>query len=217
VSISRGTKKTHIIITAGPTLEYIDPVRVITNRSTGVMGYEIAEEALRMGYKVTLITGPTHIKKPAKARVIHVETAEDMKKKVLMSVQRADILIMAAAVSDFYVEHKKNKKIKRKNGITLKLKKTPDILALVPKGKLKAKVGFALESSNLLENSRKKLISKGLDLIVANKVDDRKNPFGKGLKDFVIIGRNKHPLYIRKKSKKYVARAILDTVKKSVL
>jgi len=207
----------HLIITAGPTYEPIDPIRVITNRSTGLMGYEIALEAVRRGYHVTLIKGPCGIKPIAGVETIGVESAADMEKAIKKSAKKNSCLIMAAAVSDYKVKAKARKKIKGFSGITLHLVRNKDILASVKKADIGKKIGFALETENLIENARKKLIEKGLDLIVANKSGKKNVPFGSGRKDFVFLERSTAVRYYRKATKKQVASALLDTLKNRVL
>jgi len=210
-------KKSHLVITAGPTIEPIDPVRVITNRSTGLMGYEIAKEALRRNYKVTLITGPTDIVPPRKAKVIPVKTARDMKKAVLEETKNANAIIMAAAVSDFRVKKRHLEKVKKDKTIKLDLVKNPDILKAITRRNIKAKIGFALESSQLLKNARKKLRDKNMTLIVANKVGKKSTPFGEGKKDFIILEKGKKPIYFKDSTKKRIAGAILGAMKKHIV
>ena len=210
-------KKLHFVITAGPTAEPIDPVRIITNRSTGIMGYEIALEALKRKHRVTLISGPVCLEAPKKAKVIHVETAAQMKKAVDKAVKGADCLIMAAAVADFRVEKAFEKKIKKKKELILKLKQNPDILGSVKKGTLKAKVGFALETDGLVRNAEKKMAAKGLDMVIANKVCYNNDPFGNGKKGFTVILKGGKRVFLNNLSKRQAACAILDTLKNSVL
>ena len=181
------------------------------------MGYEIAKEAIKRHYKVTLITGPTSIEPPLKAKIIRIETAKEMEGAVLREIKKADCLIMAAAVSDFRVKATRRHKIKKEKTLMLKLVKNKDILKSISRCKLKAKVGFALESNNLFKNARQKLIKKDLDLIIANKVDKQNAPFGKGKKDFILVKRKGNPLYLRNKTKREVSCAILDILKKSML
>jgi phosphopantothenoylcysteine decarboxylase/phosphopantothenate--cysteine ligase len=160
-----------ILITAGGTREYIDPVRFLSNASSGRMGYALARAAIRAGRKVTLITAPTALKPPAQAKVIPVVSSEDMFKAVRAEFARCGCLIMAAAVSDYTPVKKEKGKIKKGKGIfTLRLKPTQDILAWAGRHKRKGQilVGFALEDKNLKKNAERKLNDKNLDLIVAN-------------------------------------------------
>lgn len=161
----------NILITAGGTREYIDPVRFISNASSGRMGYTLARAAIRAGHRVTLITAPTSLNPPAKAKVISVITGDDMFKAVRAEFKKFDCLIMAAAVADYKPIKKEKGKIKKGKGIfTLQLKSTQDILAWAGRHKKKGQilVGFALEGKNLKKNAEQKLQIKNLDMIVAN-------------------------------------------------
>jgi phosphopantothenoylcysteine decarboxylase / phosphopantothenate---cysteine ligase len=160
-----------VLITAGGTREPIDPVRYIGNRSSGKMGYALAEAALRRGAKVILISAPTALKPPSAAEFIPVQTAAEMRNAVLARLESATIVIKAAAVADFTVRSASDQKIKRKGPVTLELEPTPDILAEVAAKKdARIVIGFAAETDNGLENARKKLESKSLDAIVLNDV-----------------------------------------------
>lgn len=160
-----------VLITAGPTREPIDPVRYIGNRSSGKMGYALAEAALRRGAKVVLISGPTALKPPATAETVQVQTAAEMREAVNAYVERATIVIKAAAVADFTVRRAADEKIKRKGPLTLELEPTADILAEIGAKKgSRIVVGFAAETNDGLANARKKLESKSLDAIVLNDV-----------------------------------------------
>ena len=160
-----------ILVTAGPTREPIDPVRYIGNRSSGKMGYALAEAALRRGAKVILISGPTAIKPPASAEVVQVQTAAEMRDAVHASLERATMVIKAAAVADFTVRQAAGEKIKRKGPMALELEPTVDILAEIGAKKgSRIVIGFAAETTNVLANARKKLESKSLDAIVLNDV-----------------------------------------------
>ncbi|MFI5106464.1 MAG: bifunctional phosphopantothenoylcysteine decarboxylase/phosphopantothenate--cysteine ligase CoaBC, partial [Terriglobales bacterium] len=160
-----------VLVTAGGTREPIDPVRYIGNRSSGKMGYALAEAALRRGAKVILISGPTALKPPSAAEFVPVQTAKEMHEAVLAHLDRASIVIKAAAVADFTVRNAADQKIKRKGPVTLELEPTADILAEVGARKgPRIVVGFAAETQDTLENARKKLESKSLDAIVLNDV-----------------------------------------------
>ena len=160
-----------VLVTAGPTREPIDPVRYIGNRSSGKMGYAVAEAALRRGAKVILISGPTALTPPGGAEVIRVETASEMRDAVLGNLRRATIAIKAAAVADFTPKQKAEQKIKRKGPMTLELEPTFDILAeLARLRQAQILVGFAAETHNALENARKKMRDKQVDAIVVNDV-----------------------------------------------
>ena len=169
----RGRK---VVVTAGGTQEPLDPVRAITNRSTGKQGFALAQAALDLGAQVTLISGPTHLVTPIGSQREDVHTSEEMLEKVLIATQQADVLIMAAAVADFKPKDTAAHKIKKEGGIPeIKLEATPDILGAVAELKEKTNfpritVGFAAESQDLLKNARAKLERKRLDLIVANDI-----------------------------------------------
>jgi phosphopantothenoylcysteine decarboxylase / phosphopantothenate---cysteine ligase len=160
-----------VLVTAGPTREPIDPVRYIGNRSSGKMGYAVAEAALRRGAKVILISGPTMLKPPSAAEFVQVQTARQMRDAVMGALDGATVVIKTAAVADFTARHASDQKIKRKGPITLELEPTPDILAEIATRKgQRIVVGFAAETQDTLENARKKLESKSLDAIVVNDV-----------------------------------------------
>jgi phosphopantothenoylcysteine decarboxylase/phosphopantothenate--cysteine ligase len=160
-----------VLVTAGGTREPIDPVRYIGNRSSGKMGYALAEAALRRGAKVVLISGPTALKPPSTAETIQVQTAAEMREAVNAHFQNATIVIKAAAVADFTVRRAADEKIKRKGPLTLELEPTADILAEIGARKgSRIVVGFAAETNDVLANARKKLESKALDAIVLNDV-----------------------------------------------
>ena len=160
-----------VLITAGPTRERIDPVRYLTNRSSGRMGYALAEAALRRGARVLLISGPTSIATPATAEVTRIESAEEMRNAVLRLLPEATIVIKTAAVSDFRPKAAAEQKIKRKGPMNLALEPTADILKEISAHKTtQIVVGFAAETENVLENARQKLVSKNLDAVVVNDV-----------------------------------------------
>ena len=160
-----------ILITAGPTREKIDPVRYLTNRSSGRMGYALAEAALRRGARVLLISGPTSITPPGAAEVTRVESTDQMRDAVMNLLPQASIVIKTAAVADYRPKSASGQKIKRKGPMTLELEATPDILKeLSSRKKSQIIVGFAAETENVLENARQKLVSKNLDAIVVNDV-----------------------------------------------
>jgi len=170
-----------VIVTAGGTQEPLDPVRLITNRSSGRQGYAIAQAALDAGAHVTLITTPTHLTPPVGANIVNVETAQQMQDRVLTEIADGDALIMAAAVADFRPKTQAKDKIKKEGGIPqIELEATDDILKTVYNHRLGQKrerpltvVGFAAESRDLLENAAVKLKSKGLDFIAANDISAR--------------------------------------------
>jgi phosphopantothenoylcysteine decarboxylase/phosphopantothenate--cysteine ligase len=160
-----------VLITAGPTREKIDPVRYLTNRSSGRMGYALAEVALRRGARVLLVSGPTALTPPGAAELTRVESAEEMRNAVLELLPHATIVIKTAAVSDYRPKVTARQKIKRKGPMTLELEATPDILKEISLRKQsQIVVGFAAETENVLENARQKLAAKHLDAIVVNDV-----------------------------------------------
>jgi phosphopantothenoylcysteine decarboxylase/phosphopantothenate--cysteine ligase len=161
----------HVLITAGPTYEDLDPVRFIGNRSSGRMGYALASQALRRGASVTLVSGPVHLPEPRGADVVRVRSAREMHEAVMQRFKETDVVIMAAAVADYRPEHREPHKIKKGGNLQLALVRNPDILADV--GAKRAQrpavlVGFALETENLEQAARGKLERKAADLIVAN-------------------------------------------------
>jgi phosphopantothenoylcysteine decarboxylase/phosphopantothenate--cysteine ligase len=201
----------HIVVTAGGTQEPIDPVRYISNRSSGKMGYALAEAARDRGAKVTLVTAPASFPEPVGVDVVKVGTAQEMLRAVEKVTRRANALVMAAAVADYRpIEAAKDKIKKGEAELTLKLECTPDILGSV-KGNF-IKVGFAAESSNLVKNAKQKLQQKGLDFIVANDITASDSGFGTDTNRVTIIdGKGKIdslPLL----TKREVAERILDKV-----
>jgi len=200
-----------IVVTAGGTQEPIDPVRYISNRSSGKMGYALAEAARDRGAKVTLITAPASLPEPAGVDVIRANTAQEMYQAVENAVRKADALIMAAAVADYSPQRTAKEKIKKGSaGLTLRLEATPDILSSV-KGNF-VKVGFAAESSNLVENASKKLKQKGLDLIVANDITASDSGFGADTNRVTMIDRKGKIEYLPLLPKREVADKVLDKV-----
>ncbi|MHC5120604.1 MAG: phosphopantothenoylcysteine decarboxylase domain-containing protein, partial [Planctomycetota bacterium] len=169
--VTMAKTKLNILITAGGTREFIDPVRFIANASTGRMGYALARAAIKAGHTVTLITAPTTLRPPKEAAVVNVVTSDEMFKAVKGQFEKCDCLIMAAAVSDYKPAASSTTKIKKEQALlTLDLKPTRDILKWAGRNKTKGQtvVGFALEDTDILTNAEKKLKSKRLDMIVAN-------------------------------------------------
>jgi phosphopantothenoylcysteine decarboxylase/phosphopantothenate--cysteine ligase len=203
-----------VLVTAGPTREPVDPVRYLGNRSSGKMGYAIAEAAVRRGAKVILISGPTALKPPANVELVPVQTARQMHDAVLSALDRATVIIKAAAVADFTVRQPAEQKIKRKGPITLELEPTPDILAEVGARKgSRIVVGFAAETHDTLENARKKLESKSLDAIVLNDVSQPGIGFDSE-RNAVTILTHSGAQNVPENSKWEVAHRVLDTVVK---
>ena len=203
-----------VLITAGPTREPIDPVRFIGNRSSGKMGYALAEAALRRGGNVILVSGPTALHAPAGAEVIHVETAEAMRQAVLKRLPEASVVIKAAAVADYRPKQKSEKKIKRSGELALELEPTADILAEVArKRESQIIIGFAAETDNVLENARKKLNAKSVDAIVVNDVS-RKGIGMDSDRNAVTILTADQTIEVPESTKWDVAHRVLDTVLK---
>jgi len=201
----------HIVVTAGGTQEPIDPVRYISNRSSGKMGYALAEAASDRGAKVTLVTAPTSLPEPAGVDVIKVNTAQEMRQAVEKVTPQADALVMAAAVADYRPTKAAKDKIKKgEAGLTLKLECTPDILGSV-KGNF-IKVGFAAESNNLVKNAKQKLQQKGLDFIVANDIKASDSGFGADTNRVTIIDREGKVDSLPLMPKREVADKVLDRV-----
>ena len=160
-----------VLITAGPTREKLDLVRYLTNRSSGRMGYALAEAALRRGARVLLVSGPTALKPPSAAEVTWVESASQMLEAVLRLLPQASVVIKAAAVADYTIGNPPDEKIKRTGRMTLELDPTTDILTEIARRKTsQIVIGFAAETQNIIENARKKLVAKSLDAIVVNDV-----------------------------------------------
>jgi phosphopantothenoylcysteine decarboxylase/phosphopantothenate--cysteine ligase len=199
-----------IVVTAGGTREPVDPVRYIGNRSSGKMGYALAEAARDRGAKVRLITTAS-LPPPAGIEVIPVETALQMKQAVAGAVKDADALIMAAAVADYQAESVAKAKIKKKTpSLTLELVRTPDILAEI-KGDF-LKVGFAAESENIVANARQKLKEKSLDLIIANDITAKDSGFGSDTNKVTLIDKSGKTESLPLMSKQEVADRVLDRV-----
>lgn len=207
-------KPLNILVTAGATREPIDPVRFITNHSTGTMGYAVAKRAQNAGHKVTLITGPTHLKYPRGIKRIAVTTAQEMFNTVKACFKRADCIVMTAAVSDFRPEKYCASKIKRSSKMcVLKLKKNPDILSWLGRRKGdKLLIGFCMETSNLTDNAQKKMHQKKTDLIVANKVDAGQGAFGPGITTASILGPKEQKIELKDVSKQKIARILLEKI-----
>lgn len=208
-------KPIRIIITAGPTIEPIDPVRFISNRSTGYMGYKIAEVAARRRHSVMLISGPTALKPPKVKKFISIKTSDDLFNVLKKEIGYADCLIMCAAVADFRPKKIARKKIKRGKKLLLYLVQNKDIVAVISRHKKdKLFIGFSLETGNLIRNAYKKLKVKNLDLIVANSLSKRHNPFGDNELSVSIIEKSGHRIYIKGKSKTYIAQVLLDKIER---
>jgi phosphopantothenoylcysteine decarboxylase/phosphopantothenate--cysteine ligase len=201
-----------VLITAGPTRERIDPVRYLTNRSSGRMGYAFAEAALRRGARVLLVSGPTSLTPPGAAEVTRVESTEEMREAVLKLLPQASVVIKTAAVSDYRPRAEASQKIKRQGPMNLELEATPDILKELSLAKgAQMVVGFAAETENVLENARQKLVSKNLDAIVVNDVSREGVGFDSDRNAVTIISRDE-VIEVPETTKWEVAQRVLDHV-----
>ena len=201
-----------ILITAGPTREKIDPVRYLTNRSSGRMGYALAEGALRGGARVMLVTGPTALTPPGAAEVTRVESAEEMRQAVLKLLPQATIVIKTAAVADYRPKSAQSQKIKRTGPMNLELEPTADILGEIARHKQsQIVIGFAAETQNALENARKKLASKSLDAIVVNDVSREGVGFDSDRNAVTIITQS-DVIEVPETTKWEVAQRVLDQI-----
>lgn len=201
-----------VLVTAGPTVEKIDPVRYITNHSSGKMGYAVAEIASKRGADVTLISGPVHIEPPAFVKIVNIQSADDMYNAVMDNLSDCDILVKAAAVADYTVPDVSDEKIKKKDDdLSLALSRTKDILKAVGERKTDRQIvcGFSMETSNLIENSKKKLVSKNCDMIIANNLKDDGAGFGVDTNKVTIITENNADS-LDVMTKKETAEKILD-------
>ena len=205
-----------VLISAGPTIAPIDPVRYITNRSTGKMGYSIAKEAKDRGAEVVLVSGPTNLNPPKDVKIINIKTNEEMKNEIFKYFDWADIVIKSAAVADYKPKEYSTEKIKKGEGdLNLSLTRDKDILKSL--GEIKTHqvlVGFAAESNDVLKNADKKLKNKNLDFIVANDITASDTGFGSDDNKVVILSKNNEKLELEKMSKIEVASNIFDMILK---
>ncbi len=204
----------HALVTAGPTQEPIDPVRVLTNHSTGTMGFALATDLVRRGAKVTLVTGPTLLNTPDGVRRIDITTGTEMQEAVLAH-KDADFIFMAAAVADYAPKETHPSKIKKQaDHLTLRLHRTSDILAQLGKRRRNGQVlvGFAMETENGLVNARKKLAEKNLDWIVLNNLNEEGAGFGTGTNRVTLIAKDGSSFPLEIMSKQDVATALLDRI-----
>jgi phosphopantothenoylcysteine decarboxylase/phosphopantothenate--cysteine ligase len=203
-----------VLVTAGPTQEPIDPVRYITNHSSGKMGYAIAHAAMLRGAQVTLVSGPTALKYPPLVRTIPVVTAQDMYEAVTAEASQADIIIKAAAVADYTPAETADNKIKKTDGdMSISLKRTQDILGYLGTHRKPGQFlcGFSMETQNMLENSRKKLHKKNLDMVVANNVKDEGAGF-QGNTNVITLITEDTVTQLPLMDKEEAAHAILDRI-----
>lgn len=205
-----------VLITAGPTEEPLDAVRFISNRSSGKMGYALAEAALERGARVILVTGPVHLTAPHRAEVVHVKTALEMRQAVMDRLEEATIIVKAAAVADYHRLNPPQQKVKKTAArLSLELDPTPDILAEV--GRIKGDrmlVGFAAETENLIEEARRKLKSKNCDMVVANLVSQDGVGFDSDENEVVLVLRTGETIPLPKAAKTEIAGRILDEMTK---
>lgn len=207
-----------VLVTAGPTREYIDPVRFISNPSSGKMGYFIAEEASKRGAKVILISGTTQIPSPQDVDFISVTTTSEMKEKVLEHFSLCDILFMAAAPSDFRPSKKEKEKIKRLDGsFKIELKPTDDILMEVSKLKKKNQIicAFAAETNNHIQNAKNKLLKKSVDFIALNDVSKKDCGFESDLNELILIDSKFNTFNLGRDSKLILASKLIDKIIKN--
>ncbi|MDA8783610.1 bifunctional phosphopantothenoylcysteine decarboxylase/phosphopantothenate--cysteine ligase CoaBC [Candidatus Pelagibacter bacterium] len=207
-------KKLKALVTAGPTNEYIDPVRFITNKSSGKQGYEIAKSLSKRGFDTTLISGPTNLKIDHDVKLIEVETAD----KMFMETQKnlpADVAVFSAAVADFKVNKKYKNKIKKQDSLNLNLEKNVDILSYVSNHnsmRPELVIGFAAETDNVENNAEKKLNNKNCDWIVANDVSNKKIGFSSDFNEVTIYYRDKNKEKLSYKKKSEISDEIVDRI-----
>ena len=214
IAREKDMKGLRVLVTAGPTQESIDPVRYITNHSTGKMGYAIAKRAMLRGADVTLISGPVALNPVPFVKMVSVVTAQDMFEAVSNSFSEQDILIKSAAVADYRPAVVSDEKVKKKDGdMAIALERTTDILGHVGENKKPEQIicGFSMETQNMLENSRKKLKKKHLDLIVANNLKEKGAGFGTDTNRVTLISE-KEEKSLELMSKEEVADEILDYI-----
>ncbi|MDV4151224.1 bifunctional phosphopantothenoylcysteine decarboxylase/phosphopantothenate--cysteine ligase CoaBC [Clostridium sp. AL.422] len=204
----------NVLISAGPTHSNIDPVRFLTNRSTGKMGYFLAEEARDRGANVVLVSGPTNLTPPQGIKVINITTNEEMKNAILDNYKSSDIVIKSAAVADYKIKNYSNKKIKKGDeDLVLTFVRDNDILKILgEKKEHQILVGFAAESNDVVENAKKKLIKKNLDFIVANDITSSDTGFASDDNKVIIISKDGEEIYLDKMSKRKVASKIFETI-----
>ena len=218
LGLRRDFESQTVVVTAGPTREDLDPVRFLTNRSSGKMGYALAEAAARRGAHVVLVSGPTDLSAPEGVDWVPVRSTEEMRHAVRERAAEANVVIMAAAVADYRPAAAQSHKLKRGDaGLTLELEPTPDILAELGRDAIQQRgqrvlVGFAAETDNLAENARGKLARKGADMIVANDVTQEGAGFDTDTNIVTIFLRDGRELPLPKLTKFEVANHILDRV-----
>lgn len=214
IACEKDMKGMKVVVTAGPTREAIDPVRFITNHSTGKMGYALAKRAMLRGADVTLVSGPVNLNPVPFVHMVPVVTAQDMFQAVKDNLSELDILIKAAAVADYRPSEVSDEKVKKKDGdMSISLERTQDILQYVGENRREDQTicGFSMETQNMLENSRKKLERKNLDMIIANNLKEKGAGFGTDTNRVTIISKEKE-VELGLLSKEEVADEILNTI-----
>jgi phosphopantothenoylcysteine decarboxylase / phosphopantothenate---cysteine ligase len=205
-----------VLITAGPTEEPLDPVRFISNRSSGKMGYALAQAAAQRGGRVILVSGPVQLQEPAGVQVIHVRTAVEMRNAVMEHLAEASIIVKSAAVADYHLSRVPQHKVKKTSArMTLDLDPTPDILAeLGQKKGDRLLIGFAAETENLTDSARQKLKTKNCDMVVANLVNQEGTGFESDQNEVVLVLRTGETIPIARAPKREIADRIFDQVTK---
>jgi phosphopantothenoylcysteine decarboxylase/phosphopantothenate--cysteine ligase len=203
-----------VLITAGPTQEPLDPVRFISNRSSGKMGYALAEAAVARGAEVILVAGPVDLPDPPGVTVVHVQTAVEMRAAVMANLAKSTIIVKAAAVADYHVSQVPQRKIKKTaTRMSLELDPTHDILAELGQRKGdRLLIGFAAETENLVEEARRKLESKNCDMVVANLVGQEGTGFESDENEVILVPRAGENIPLRRSPKREIAERIFDQV-----
>jgi phosphopantothenoylcysteine decarboxylase/phosphopantothenate--cysteine ligase len=212
VNVRRDLEGETVIVTAGPTQEPLDPVRYISNRSSGKMGYAIAEAAVARGANVILISGPVNLNEPPGLTVLRVKTAREMRGAVMDNLAKASIVVKAAAVADYHLSSVPDQKLKKTaTRFSLELDPTPDILAEVGQNKTdQFLIGFAAETQNLVEEARRKLKTKNCDMVVGNLVNRENLGFESDDNEVVLVAKTGDPVYLARASKRRIADQIFD-------
>ena len=212
MNVRRDLEGETVIVTAGPTQEPLDPVRYISNRSSGKMGYAIAEAAAARGAKVILISGPVNINAPSGVTLVRVKTALEMREAVMRNLSQSSIVVKAAAVADYHLNNVPDQKVKKTaTRFSLELDPTPDILAEVGEKKTdQLLIGFAAETQNLIEEARRKLKTKNCDMVVGNLVNRENLGFEADENEAVLVTRKGDPVHLARAPKREIADQIFD-------
>lgn len=214
IAYEKDLSRKSILVTAGPTIEPLDPVRFVSNHSTGKMGYAIAKAASLRGARVTLVSGPTTIAPPRYIDLVSIQTAQEMFNEVTSRSDQQDIIIKAAAVADYRPKQRADEKIKKKAGdLSISMERNPDILAHLGENRTTGQFlcGFSMETQNMLENSRAKLIRKKIDMIAANSLKQKGAGFGTDTNILTLITKNQEK-QLEMMSKDAAAHALLDEI-----